>query len=324
MPASLSIWCNAHFPADLLDALRQSVMPHRLILASALANNLTATGPDPALLEADIALGQPDPDSLLAAPRLQFVQLTSAGYTRYDRADLRAALQARHTALCNASAVYADPCAQHVLGMMLALARQLPSSLQTQRTDRTWPSGPVRAGQYLLTGQSALLFGYGAIARRLVELLGPFAMRLRAVRRGRRGDETVEIVGEGEVDQALGEADHIINLLPDSPTTTGYFSAARFARMKASAIFYNIGRGSTVDQVALAAALQQERLAAAYLDVATPEPLPPADPLWTTPRCYITPHSAGGHVTEFARLAEHFVANLRRYERQEPLVNRII
>jgi phosphoglycerate dehydrogenase-like enzyme len=58
--------------------------------------------------------------------------------------------------------------------------------------------------------------------------------------------------------------------------------------------------------------------------VTTPEPLPPDDPLWRTPNCFITPHTAGGHTTEFERLADHFLANLKRYENGEPLDDRVI
>ena len=56
----------------------------------------------------------------------------------------------------------------------------------------------------------------------------------------------------------------------------------------------------------------------------TPEPLPPADPLWTLPNCWITPHGAGGHTDEHRRLADHFLANLKRFASGEPLKDRIV
>ena len=89
-------------------------------------------------------------------------------------------------------------------------------------------------------------------------------------------------------------------------------------------MFYNIGRGTTVDQSALLDALHTGKLSAAYLDVTNPEPLPPDHPLWSAPNCYITPHTAGGHHDEFERLARHFIDNLRRFERGEELVDRIV
>jgi phosphoglycerate dehydrogenase-like enzyme len=103
-----------------------------------------------------------------------------------------------------------------------------------------------------------------------------------------------------------------------------YFDADKFQRMKPGALFYNIGRGSTVDQEALLAALGSGRLAAAYLDVMTPEPLPPDHPLWSAANCYITPHSAGGQNGEMRDLVMRFIENLRRFTGGKELRNRIV
>ncbi len=99
---------------------------------------------------------------------------------------------------------------------------------------------------------------------------------------------------EASVAAALAVADHVVNILPDSPATTGWVSAARLAALKSGVRFYNIGRGTTVDQPALMAALASGHVAAAYLDVMDPEPLPPAHPLWAAKNCFITCHIGGG------------------------------
>jgi phosphoglycerate dehydrogenase-like enzyme len=122
----------------------------------------------------------------------------------------------------------------------------------------------------------------------------------------------------------LGAADHVVNLLPDNPSTYRFFDDPRFRQCKAAACFYSLGRGTTTDQDALLAALHSGRLAAAYVDVTDPEPLPPDRPLWSAPNCYITPHTSGGHTGEAERLVEHFLRSLRRFERQEPLENEIL
>ena len=98
----------------------------------------------------------------------------------------------------------------------------------------------------------------------------------------------------------------------------------RFAAVRPGAIFYNVGRGGTVDQHALLGALESGKLGAAYLDVTVPEPLPADHPLWTAPRCYITPHTAGGHSDEHERFVAHFIENLQRYTAGEPLLDRVI
>jgi phosphoglycerate dehydrogenase-like enzyme len=166
--------------------------------------------------------------------------------------------------------------------------------------------------------------GYGAIGRRLTELCAPFGLQITALRRRPRGDEGVPVRPISELDQLLPTADHVIDLLPANAESARLFDRGRFAAMKPGAIFYNIGRGTTVDQDALAQALRSGRLRAAYLDVTDPEPLPPQHPLWTTPGCVITPHTAGGHEDEWARLVKHFLANLRRREAGQPLLDRVI
>ena len=321
----LTIWTNAQFSDAPRALLVEGTKAHRLIFSTQLsASNLAKAAPDPALLEADVAFGQPDPGLALQCPRLRWIHLTTAGYARYDNGEFRDGFGGRGAMLTSSSQVYAEPCAEHVLSFMLAHARQLPLSLDNQRTSRGWPHLPHRAISRLLLGQKVVLLGFGAIGRRLAELLGPLGMKITAVRRKPAGDENVDVVTEDRLDAALADADHVVNLLPENPATQGFVSAPRLAAMKAGAIFYNVGRGTTVQQDALLAALRSGRLAAAYLDVTDPEPLPPENPLWTAPNCYITPHTAGGHDTESERLVQHFLANLERYGSGSPLKDRVI
>ena len=320
----LTIWCNPQVSDSARELLIAGTEPHRLVFSPVATYNLDAGPPDLALLEADVAFGQPDPQTVMRAERLRWVHLTSAGYTRYDTPEFRTALAARSAILTNSSQVYAEPCAEHLFAFMLAHARQLMWTYEMQFTERSWKTEPLRFASRLLTGQSMLLLGYGAIARRLVELVQPFGMTITAVRRRPKGDETVRTIREDAVEGALREADHVVNTLPEGDATWHFMNAARFAAMKPGAIFYNVGRGSTVDQEALLAALQQDQLGAAYLDVTVPEPLPAEHPLWTAPRCYITPHTAGGHSDEHERFVAHFIANLSRFTAGEPLVDRVM
>src|SRR5215207_3843488 len=178
-PAPLTIWCNTKFAEPIMARIKAAVAPHRLIVAAnQQASNLVGSDRDPALAEADIAFGQPNPDQVLELPRIRWVHLTTAGYTRYDNDRFKTGLRSRGGALTNSSSVYDEPCAQHVLSMMLGLARQLPIALLDQHGSRRWPYLPIRATSHLLFGQTAILYGYGAIARRLVELLQPFRMTL--------------------------------------------------------------------------------------------------------------------------------------------------
>jgi phosphoglycerate dehydrogenase-like enzyme len=322
--APLTIWCNTLFPEPSLQLLRDGTRDHHLVFAQAKTAHLASGEQDPTLEQADIAFGQPHPEQIIACQRLSWVQLDSAGYTRYDRDAVRIALAARGAVLTNSSSVYDDACAHHVLAMMLCLARQLPPALLDQHTTHAWRSEQHRANSHLLGGQTVLMLGFGAIGHRLVELLQPFRMNVIATRRNPRGDEPIKVYPDAQTDTLLGDADHVINLLPDNPSTRDFFCSARFTRMKRSARFYNIGRGSTVDQSALIAALFNQQIAGAYLDVTSPEPLRPDHVLWTAPNCFITPHTGGGYRDEHEALVRHFLANLRRFASDEPLINVVI
>ena len=208
--------------------------------------------------------------------------------------------------------------------MITGLARQLPAALESQRTDKGWPMASLRATSPLLNGQTALILGFGAIARRLVELLTPLHLSLMAVRRNVNGDEPITVADISRVEELLPQADHVINILPANDQTKHFLNTERFSAMKRGVIVYNIGRGATVDQTALEKELRSGHIAAAYLDVTDPEPLPVDHPLWTTPNCYITPHSGGGHSNEKERQVNHFIDNLRRFERGDELINRVL
>jgi phosphoglycerate dehydrogenase-like enzyme len=313
---TLTVWTNHRMNAEQEARLRRATAAHRLLLPP------EAT-PD-ALARADVAFGQPPVDPARDSAGLAWVQLSSAGYGSYDRADVRAAFASRGAVLTKSSFVYANPCAEHVLSFMLAWARQLPRAFEEQRGKRGWPQDLLRQRSVQLTNQSVLLFGFGSIGARLVELLTPFTDELTGVRRSVRGGEPIETLrfDDPRLKARLGAADHVLNLLPGTADTVGYFGAELFAAFKPGAVFYNIGRGSTVRQEALLDALSSGQLGAAFLDVTDPEPLPPEHPLWGAPNCFITPHTAGGHHDEGDRLVDHFITNFERFTRSEPVLDR--
>ena len=319
------IFSDQRFSAAALDLLRTGVSPHELIFPAKPALSVLAKSEaDPALAEADIAFGQPDAASAAQSERLRWVQIASAGYTRYDTPDFRAAAVRRGLMVTNSSSVYAGPCAEHLLAFLLAQSRQLPTALLTQCAGGSPRWNDLRQSCTPLASQKVLLLGYGAIALRLVELLRPLGMELMAYRRRPRGDEPIPIVTAGALPAALAAADQVVNLLPDNADSVRFFSAERFVGLKPGAVFYNIGRGTTVDQDALAAVLHSGRLAAAWLDVTDPEPLPPGHPLLSAPNCYLTPHIAGGHRDEAETLVRHFLENFQRFMTGAPLQDRIM
>ena len=319
-----TIWCNAQFSPVLAQRLAEGVAPHRLVFsAKTSASVLDAGGPDPALADADIAFGQPGAEECLRLPRLRWVEVTTAGYTRFDTPEFREAWRARGAVFTSMSDVFADPCAQHLLGMMLALGRQLLPSFRDQLGDHHWGFLERRASSRLLTGQTVVLLGYGRIGLRLTELLAPFGVKLYALRRQARSETGVHVVAEEQLTAVLPLADHIVNILPENAATTHYVNARRLACLKPGARFYNVGRGTTVDENALLDALTSGRLGAAYLDVFATEPLPASHPLWTAPNCFITPHSAGGRHDQNEAIVSHFLANLAAFTSGGAMTDRI-
>jgi phosphoglycerate dehydrogenase-like enzyme len=321
MSSKLTIWSNANLSPEASELLAQGVGEHRLLTESPGSSNLAAGGHSELLQQADVAFGQPDVQQSMHIASLRWIQLNSAGYTLFDRDDLRATLRDRAAILTNSSSVYDEPCAEHVLAFMLAQARQLPQCFADRRN---WNMMGHRAASRLMSDQTILILGFGAIGRRLAELLAPFNLTVIGIRQRVRGDEPIPVHPIAELDRLLPGADHVVNVLPASDATKGLISAGRLAAMKSGAIFYNIGRGVTVDQDALIQNLSSGHLGGAYLDVTTPEPLPSDHPLWNAPNCYITPHTAGGHVGEGQRLVRHFLDNLHRFENGQPLADRVM
>ena len=303
----------------------EGVAPHELIVPQRRpASILAKPEADPAFALADIAFGQPDLESIARSEKLKWIHISTAGFTRYDTPEFRAMAAERGWIVTNSSSVYGSACAEHVLAFMLAQSRRLPEALQSHAAngDAEWLR--LRGESVSLQGRNLVILGFGGIATRLVKLLAPFEMNITAMRRSPRGDEGFPTVAVENLSAALATADHVINILPDNAASRDFIDAARLAQMKPGAVFYNIGRGTTVNQNALLDALRSGHLAAAWLDVTEPEPLPADHPLRHESNCFITPHIAGGHGDESATLVRHFLANLKCYTEGKPLADRIM
>ncbi|HEV3395693.1 MAG TPA: NAD(P)-dependent oxidoreductase, partial [Xanthobacteraceae bacterium] len=107
-----------------------------------------------------------------------------------------------------------------------------------------------------------------------------------------------EMIATDRLLDAVRRADYLINMLPASDDNIGLFGAAVFDAMKPTAYYISAGRGQTVDEAALLAALRERRIAGAALEVFQTEPLPASSPFWNLPNVFITPH-IGGYVIEY-------------------------
>ena len=228
----------------------------------------------------------------------------------------------RGIVITNGKGTNAANIAEHVIAMMLAFARELPRFIrdQNRKVWRDWGDGTKSIHE--VGGQRVLCLGAGKIGQEVARRLAAFDCEVvGASRSGRDVSGFQRCVSFDDLHDELGEADSIVNCLPMTPTTNKIVSRDMISRMKPGVRFYNVGRGGTVDQDALIEALQSGHIAAAGLDVTTPEPLDAESPLWDMPNVIITSHTAGDSPQSHERMVDLTSEQLRRYQAGEQLLN---
>jgi phosphoglycerate dehydrogenase-like enzyme len=270
------------------------------------------------LVEADAAadglvwLAPWDNDGLARAidtTNARWIQLAMAGVEDTAAAGL---LDPARIWTC-AKGAFAEPVAEH--GLMLALAglRMLPERIVA----RSWGT-PGGASLY---DERVTILGGGGITARLLELLAPFRVAATVVRRtadpvpgAARTMPTERLI------DALADAKVVFLALALTPQTERIIGTAQLAAMRQDSWLINVARGRHVDTAALVTALDVGIIAGAALDVTDPEPLPDGHPLWTQPRCIITPHTADTLEMIERPLAQRIEENVARFAASQPLV----
>ena len=223
--------------------------------------------------------------------------------------------------LSNSSGAYGPTISEHILMVLLMLLRRMPE-YETDLRDRRWTFyTPIRS----ITGSHIVMLGTGDIGSHTARRLKALGASVTGVCRSGKSAEPAfdAVLPIGELDSVLPRADALIMALPATRETAGILSRERIALLPPTAYVVNVGRGSAVDQDALAGALQSRRLAGASLDVTVPEPLPAGHPLWTCPNTIITPHISGnmslGLTCDLD--VDMFCRDLERYAAGEPLLH---
>jgi phosphoglycerate dehydrogenase-like enzyme len=257
-----------------------------------------------------------DPEGLSALldahPQIRWVQLPWAGIEPY--VDVVQS-HAERTWTC-AKGVYAEPVAEHALALALAGLRHVGAYAR----NRTWSRG---VGVNLL-GARVVVLGGGGITESLLRLLGPFGCDVTVVRRTPTPMEGARrVVAEAELDDALRDATLVVLALALTPQTTGIIDRRRLELLAPDAWVVNVARGAHVITDDLVAVLAEERIGGAALDVTDPEPLPDGHPLWSEPRCIVTPHTANTIEMAIPLLGERVRQNVRRRIAGEPLLGLI-
>lgn len=251
--------------------------------------------------------------AVAAGEKLQWLSTIYAGLDVLDTAMLRA----RGTRVTNGSGVTAHAVAEYAVLGVLAAAKRFDQVVRA--ADRQeWPMDAP--GKLELFETSALVIGYGTIGRLIGERLAAFGVAVTGVTRsGAAGT-----IGPDQWRERLGQYDWIVLAAPSTPESQAMIGAAELQAMKASAWLINVGRGDLVDQDALIEACTKRRIAGAFLDTVTPEPLPPGRPLWTTPNVIHSMHLSGRSQTRmFLRAADLFVDNLHAFLSGRALRNEV-
>ena len=274
------------------------------------------------LPDADVAFTPfVDRDLFASLTRLRWVQSPAVGVGHL----LYPEMIASPIVITNARGIRARAIAEHVLGVTLALGRQLHTALRHQMAHQ-WAQnvleerGSIRA----MTGLRMGIVGLSSIGLEVARLAAPFGMRISAIRRrvGQSPPEGVdEVLQPDRLLDLLARSDVVVLTAPLTGATHRLIGRVEVAAMKPGAWLVNIGRGRLVDDEALVEALKSVHLGGAALDVFTHEPLEPGSPYWDLPNVIVTPHTSGAMQDYWTPLVELFSENLRRFEAGQPLLN---
>lgn len=249
---------------------------------------LAASEPEKAIYigsECNLIFGEPSLISkvLNHLPLIKWVQASWAGVESLLAPGIR-----QNYVLTNARNVYGSMMSEYVFGYMLMIERQILPRWQAQLAGK-WDDSSNSS----LKGKSLGLMGVGTIGAHLAATGKHFGMRVYGytyqtetcaeVDRYFHGDERLNFVAD---------LDYLVCCLPGTAATANIVDKVFLAGLPKRAWLVNIGRGSTVDEAALVAALKNGSLAGAVLDVFMEEPLPRTHPFWSMPNIFITSHTA--------------------------------
>jgi phosphoglycerate dehydrogenase-like enzyme len=262
----------------------------------------------------DVLLGEPTlvREVLSQVPALRWVQSTWAGVEPLLDPSLR-----RDYTLTNARGVFGGLMSEYVFGYLIAHERLILEKHAAQLAERWDPTPPGT-----LRGKQLGLLGVGSIGAALARTAKHFGMRVKGYTRASEECADVDIYFHGDDRTAFAaDLDYLVSVMPNTAATRHLVDATLLAALPARAVFVNPGRGTVVDEAALADALTAGRLAGAVLDVFQQEPLPPDHIFWRTPNLIITSHTAALSAPE--DIAPVFIENYQRWIAGEPLRHQV-
>jgi len=287
--------------------------------------------------KADAFYGKITPELLSQADRLQWIQSPTASLEHY----LFPELIEHPVMLTNMRGIFSDVIADHVMGYVLMLARNLHLYRDQQQQKRWAPVGNESAITDFIQSPGTLtaidkthrhlsdcvmgIIGVGAIGSEVARRASAFGMKILGV------DPHPCLIPEvlkscwpvSKLDELLNQSDFVVIAAPHTPKTEQLFDRELFEQMSPNSFLINIGRGAIVKLDDLVDALTNKKIAGAALDVFEEEPLPRSHPLWKMENVIITPHIAAASPRVSERHLELLCENVRRFSNQQDLLNRV-
>ena len=267
----------------------------------------------------DVIVGNPGTRFCLNQEHIQAILLHSAGSEAY----VQEGILHPHTKLANASGTFGKAIAEHVIGMILCLNKNIHHYVQNKE-QKLWKM--ESCGKELFH-QTVLIVGLGDLGSELAKRLKAFDCHIIAIKRtfSKKPSYVDELYTADQLEQVLPKADFIVSTLPQTKETIHLFNKQKFMLMKKDALFVNVGRGSAIKTDDLIEVLKIGHLYGAALDVFEEEPLPQESELWDFDNVIITPHCSGGYQWESARLyyRELVVRNIKHLLHHERLENEV-
>lgn len=261
----------------------------------------------------EVVLGRPDFLAQLmdTAPPVRWVQSTWAGVTPLIQHAYR------DYVLTGVKGIFGQQMSEYVLTHLLAHEGRLRQRWQSQQSG-LWDSRVSGS----LCDKTLGIMGTGSIGAAVAESCSALGVRCTGLNSsGRSHPAFQQVFAPDELTEFLQDADYVLGLLPDLPSTTGLLNARAFESMKKDALLINVGRGNLIVEDDLVHALKTQKIAGAVLDVFQQEPLPADSALWSAPDLTIT-----GHIAAVSRpddIAGLFLQNYERYCSGQALLHTI-
>jgi phosphoglycerate dehydrogenase-like enzyme len=256
--------------------------------------------------------------ALDSCPSVKWVHTDTAGIDRLPL-DLFAE---RMITLSNARGVHAIAVSEWALGALLMAAKRLDSVVR--RSDcRRWSSMPRNLE---LPGRGVFILGMGAIGSALAKHCKAMGMRVVGVSRSSASSSAYvdrHLSANDDWDEELGKSSFLVICLPLTPATRGLVGQRILQALPEHAWLINVGRGETLDELALVAEVTGGRLGGAVLDTVTHEPLDSRDVLWGHHNIIISPHASSFTDRTSERTTELFIAEADRYRHGTELSNKV-